>query len=314
MCIQLEKQQQQPQTMIKQQLPKTTKETKFSSSSSSSSVCSSSTTSTASLSPIHLGCGLDRSCPTSVTSLPSRVVRLDHYQIGAIRNRCLHVSSSDNRDDDFEWYDLDAIDENNASHTALRHNAQVGLVFTTERQRLRKQAKTNRFVDPLMVGKIHRQNNGPATLIISWIRGGNNNNNNNNNNNRAGYTQLEVPSGAAESAPLLQNGEERSWWPFSLETVSSTDEEDENAIHQSPLASAASALSSLTMNVFGQRRRRQALNEGNLTELTEPLVPSSSLEEEGTTAAAAAASPQQSIELFETSNGAVPIENTAAEI
>ena len=170
--------------MIKQQLPKTTKETKFSSSSSSSSVCSSSTTSTASLSPIHLGCGLDRSCPTSVTSLPSRVVRLDHYQIGAIRNRCLHVSSSDNRDDDFEWYDLDAIDENNASHTALRHNAQVGLVFTTERQRLRKQAKTNRFVDPLMVGKIHRQNNGPATLIISWIRGGNNNNNNNNQNNR----------------------------------------------------------------------------------------------------------------------------------
>jgi len=139
-----------------------------------------------------------------------------------------------------------------------------------------------------------------------------------NNNDDARYTQLEVPSGAAESAPLLQNGEERSWWPFSLETVSSTDEEEEeeNANHQSPLASAASALSSLTMNVFGQRRRRQALNEENLTELTEPLVPSSSLEEDAAPAAATAAAPppQHSVELPETSNSAVPIENTAAEI
>ncbi len=167
--------------MIQQQFHKATKKESFSSS-SSSSVCSSSTASTASLSPIHVGCGLDRSCPTSVTSLPSRIVKLDHYQIGAIRNRCLDVSSNDNnKDDDFEWYDLDAIDGNNASHTAIRHNDQAGLVFTTERQRLRKQAKTNRFVDPLVVEKIiHQQNNGPATLIISWIRGGNNNQNNRN--------------------------------------------------------------------------------------------------------------------------------------
>ncbi len=168
----------------------TTKETtSFSSTSCSSSVSSTSTTSTSPLStpssPISLG--LDRSCPKSVTSLPSHVVRLDHYQIGAIRNRCLESSSNSTscRDDNFEWYDLDAIGEHQEYSTS---NARAGLVFTTKQQLLRKQARANRFVDPFIMETIDTSD-GPAfeldKFVISWISNiaGNNINNNNNNNN-----------------------------------------------------------------------------------------------------------------------------------
>eukprot|EP00531_Pseudo-nitzschia_arenysensis_P000271 CAMPEP_0116141442 /NCGR_PEP_ID=MMETSP0329-20121206/14385_1 /TAXON_ID=697910 /ORGANISM="Pseudo-nitzschia arenysensis, Strain B593" /LENGTH=617 /DNA_ID=CAMNT_0003636627 /DNA_START=260 /DNA_END=2110 /DNA_ORIENTATION=- len=122
---------------------------------------------------------------------------------------------------------------------------------------------------------------------------------------------LEVPSGAAESAPLLANGDEeepRSWWPFSVEIASNEEEEDVNDNRPSPLVAARNLVSAWTSNVLGsQRRRRQQSNEmGNLTELTEPLVPSSSSLEEQT--------PQQPVELVETStsSNAVPTENTSS--
>lgn len=188
MCKQINYQQQQK--MMQQINKVTATKNKEASFSSSSSVSSTSTTSTAPLStpssPISLG--LDRSCPASVTSLPSRVVRLDHYQIGAIRNRCLEESST-TRDDDFEWYDLDAIDEHQEYSTT---NKSAGLVFTTKQQLLRKQARANRFVDPSIMEKIDASD-GPAfeldKFVISWISniaGNNNDSNNNNNNNDSG--------------------------------------------------------------------------------------------------------------------------------
>lgn len=109
------------------------------------------------------------------------------------------------------------------------------------------------------------------------------------------HSQLNVPSGAAEEAQGLSPSgaiqeEPRSWWPFSLETVPSADEDEQQQqdadrpsnnntnSQSSPLSIAAGALSSLwarNSSVFRQRRRHrhEEATDGNLTELTEPLVP-----------------------------------------
>mmetsp|Transcript_3693 Transcript_3693/g.8425 ORF Transcript_3693/g.8425 Transcript_3693/m.8425 type:complete len:672 (-) Transcript_3693:1405-3420(-) len=120
-----------------------------------------------------------------------------------------------------------------------------------------------------------------------------------------GYARLEIPmgtpaetvvegpvdpSGTAAAAAAVGDEEEetRAWWPFSLETVTSTDEEDHNAHNtthrqRSSLASSAAGFFSLAYgNLFGSRpsvRRHEETGEGIYnnngvlaTELTEPLV------------------------------------------
>lgn len=119
---------------------------------------------------------------------------------------------------------------------------------------------------------------------------------NTSNANTERYMQLEVPSGAptdglegeGDANNAGGDGEPRSWWPFSVETASLADEEendDENdgANRQpSSISAAATALSSRIRNVFGSRRRRQQQlpDETNLTELTEPLMSQASTVEE----------------------------------
>jgi hypothetical protein len=118
----------------------------------------------------------------------------------------------------------------------------------------------------------------------------------NDNNDNEGYTQLEVPTGAPSENDIAGSEEQRSWWPFSLETVPSTDEEEGSEIEttnvrssasSSLLATTAFALSSWTRNAFGinNNNRRRHLSSNNetsniLTELTEPLISQASLEEE----------------------------------
>jgi hypothetical protein len=110
----------------------------------------------------------------------------------------------------------------------------------------------------------------------------------------AGYTQLEIPLGEPVVDPtVVQNngssGEEeepRSWWPFSVETV--TDEEDHHNHRRSrslPLPTSPGFVS-WAMAVIGNRRRRrrqqqQPIEDSNmLTELTEPLVSQGSIDDE----------------------------------
>jgi len=111
-----------------------------------------------------VGCGLDRSCPASVTAMPNREVRLDQYQciIGTIRGErdaksSFHLSNNHRveEDDDFtildhefEWYDLDTIrgvDTGNTTNV-IGHDFRAGLVFTTERQVLNREAEANVIV------------------------------------------------------------------------------------------------------------------------------------------------------------------------
>jgi len=99
-------------------------------------------------------------------------------------------------------------------------------------------------------------------------------------NSNAGYSPLEVPSGAAETAEGLSpsgavQDEPRSWWPFSLETSANDEPESSRPL---PRAMAA-ALSSFLSRTSRSLRRLRHHGEANLTELTEPLVSSSSTEE-----------------------------------
>lgn len=136
----------------------------------------------------------------------------------------------------------------------------------------------------------------PLSFFRSWWSGS--------TTSREGYTQLEVPLGDAPEADAVAEepiapvgpsgaieegatagGEEeaRSWWPFSLETAPSTDEQEENP-RRRPTSSAllsAAGVVSWTMTLFGNRRRHEPhpqpnqehTNDGSLlTELTEPLV------------------------------------------
>ena len=77
-------------------------------------------------------CGVDRSCPTSVTSALSQDVRLDQYQDGSVRGSSTKSVSSIGSDHEFEWYDLDAIREVDKNANSSQHDAKAGLVFTTE--------------------------------------------------------------------------------------------------------------------------------------------------------------------------------------
>lgn len=95
------------------------------------------------LPPKQLGasriCGVDRSCPASVTTATSQHIRLDKYQ-----SECIRRKANDMLDDnEFEWYDLDAIHKQKDSGEG-RHYFLAGLVFTTKRQVLSKGVQVNR--------------------------------------------------------------------------------------------------------------------------------------------------------------------------
>lgn len=118
-----------------------------------------------------VSCGLDRLCPSSVTTHQGQGVRLDQYQssIGEKANKrrrhnkieglvldtasthpsVLSVSAfTGTADHEFEWYDLDAIRELESGEKAtcaivIGHDFNAGLLFTTERQLLRKEVEVN---------------------------------------------------------------------------------------------------------------------------------------------------------------------------
>ena len=110
-----------------------------------------------------------------------------------------------------------------------------------------------------------------------------------NNNNEGATRQIEIPSGNQEERTALIAGIDEitttvetttstSWWPFSVESgVSNSAEEemhdDDENIQRS--SSSSGFWGGWTMNLFG-RRNRSPTNNDMLTELTEPLVPSSS--------------------------------------
>ena len=110
-----------------------------------------------------------------------------------------------------------------------------------------------------------------------------------NNNNEGATRQIEIPSGNQEERTALIAGIDEitttvetttstSWWPFSVESgVSNSAEEemhdDDENIHRS--SSSSGFWGGWTMNLFG-RRNRSPTNNDMLTELTEPLVSSTS--------------------------------------
>ena len=165
-----------------------------------------------------IGCGVDRSCPKSVTSLPSHNVSLDHYQIGSIRNERRRLLD-DTRDDEFEWYDLDAIrnrptSSSSTTTTAIDrriargnranrggHDFRAGLIFTTERQVLKEGTKSNRFVDPSLVEK---KRSGPAfefdSLLVWTINkiGGGSSNHSNSSSSSSSSSSSHSSSGETQ--------------------------------------------------------------------------------------------------------------------
>lgn len=95
---------------------------------------------------VFQSCGLDRSCPTSVTTPQGQGVRLDQYQ-SSIKRRRRRTRSSIGivvPDHDFEWYDLDAIREADSC------DFRAGLVFTSERQILNNGVEVN-SINPSVV-------------------------------------------------------------------------------------------------------------------------------------------------------------------
>ncbi|VEU36162.1 unnamed protein product [Pseudo-nitzschia multistriata] len=99
--------------------------------------------------------------------------------------------------------------------------------------------------------------------------------------------------GDTDSGATSEEGESRSWWPFSVETAPHTEEEEERLGNnrrrrpRSPGLPSAAGVLRWTMGVFGRRRQheqqlpsQESTDDGNMvTELTEPLVPRGSLEE-----------------------------------
>ena len=88
-------------------------------------------------------CGVDSSCPSSVTAFTSRTVRLDKYQSECIRRKATAIID----DHEFEWYDLDAI-RKRENRNEGEHDFHAGLVFTTERQVLSEGVQVNRVATP----------------------------------------------------------------------------------------------------------------------------------------------------------------------
>ena len=114
------------------------------------------------------GCGKDRACPKSVTQLSSKV-SLDHYQLGSIRRQSRHCNPisriSTRGDENFSWYDLDAI--RRSPSIRADHDASAGLIFTTQRQILKQKAETNHFVDPSIVTS--KSDHGPVLdSLVFW--------------------------------------------------------------------------------------------------------------------------------------------------
>lgn len=114
------------------------------------------------------GCGKDRACPKSVTQLSSKV-SLDHYQLGSIRRQSRHFNPipriSSRGDENFSWYDLDAIRRSRSIRAD--HDASAGLIFTTQRQILKQKAETNHFVDPSLV--TNKSDHGPVLdSLVFW--------------------------------------------------------------------------------------------------------------------------------------------------
>jgi len=92
------------------------------------------------------GCGVDRSCPTSVTSHSCQNVRLDQYQSATTGIRRLSTTTTTSGlDHDFVWYDLDAIREKAAQSTC---DGIAGLLFTTKGQVLNDEAEANTTFTP----------------------------------------------------------------------------------------------------------------------------------------------------------------------
>lgn len=144
-----------------------------------------------------VSCGLDRSCPTSVTTPQDRDVRLDQYQVNSFRERTnkrkrqksfencgmkssLSPSNRVEEDDltildhEFEWYDLDAIREldngnsNDDCAIITSHDFNAGLVFTTERQVLSRGVEVN-VANPSASNKDNKNGQKFEFDLFFWV-------------------------------------------------------------------------------------------------------------------------------------------------
>ena len=145
-----------------------------------------------------VSCGVDRSCPTSVTTNQSQGVRLDQYQSSIrqkvdkrrrqknIENRELDTTYPSSTtyepanyslgkittDHEFDWYDLDAIRELEGGNSngdyaiTVGHDFQAGLIFTTGRQILSKQVEVNNINHSIDLNK-----NGHEFDLFFWVNG-----------------------------------------------------------------------------------------------------------------------------------------------
>lgn len=145
-----------------------------------------------------LSCGIDRSCPTSVTTHQGQGVRLDQYQssirqkvdkrqrLKNIEDRELdsvfssftpYVPSNDTNgqiktDHEFEWYDLDAIREVEGDSRdedyaiTIGHDFNAGLIFTTERQILSKEVEVN-----IINHSVNQHKSGHEFDLFFWVNG-----------------------------------------------------------------------------------------------------------------------------------------------
>lgn len=93
-------------------------------------------------------CGVDRSCPVSVTTSTSQHVRLDKYQSECIRQKANGAID----DHEFEWYDLDAI-RKQKDRGEGKHDFLAGLVFTTKRQVLNEGVQVNQCRTPSEISR-----------------------------------------------------------------------------------------------------------------------------------------------------------------
>ncbi len=145
-----------------------------------------------------VSCGIDRSCPTSVTANQGQGVRLDQYQ-SSIRQKVdkrrrrkniedrelgttytsftTYEPSTDFHgkiamDHEFEWYDLDAIRELEGGNSyedyaiTVGHDFHAGLIFTTERQILSKEVEMN-----IINHCTDQSKNGQEFDLFFWVNG-----------------------------------------------------------------------------------------------------------------------------------------------
>lgn len=143
-------------------------------------------------------CGLDKSCPKSVTTYQGQGVRLYQYQSSIrdktdkrrrqkkIEGELLDAKSTNpfnpsystdyfiKTDHEFEWYDLDAIGEldsgnsNNNCAIIVSHDFHAGLIFTTERQVLNKKVEVN-VVNPSIYKKENKSGQEFEFNLFFWV-------------------------------------------------------------------------------------------------------------------------------------------------